>query len=313
MNYRSIADLANAIDIGLCKIPNAVDLIVGVPRSGMLAASIIALKLNLPLTDLNSFIENRVLNSGSTRNKRGELKRTLDARNVLIVDDSIYSGGSIKKTKDILSEVKLEIAIFYCAIFVTQKSKKLCDIFFEIVEPPRMFEWNVMHHPLLNECCVDIDGILCDDPSDKQNDDGVNYIEFIRTAQSRHKNEQFIGHLVTSRLEKYREQTEYWLKSVGVNYGTLHMLDLPDAITRRKLSAHGSFKGEIYKSLKSTSLFIESEIDQAASICAYSGKPVLCLPLNKMFYPGGLENFIYQKKRNSRNFLKKLKHKIFGK
>ena len=46
MNYRNIADLNNTILQRLHIIPRDFDLIVGVPRSGMLPANLLALYLN---------------------------------------------------------------------------------------------------------------------------------------------------------------------------------------------------------------------------------------------------------------------------
>ena len=47
-----------------------------------------------------------------------------------------------------------------------------------------------------------------------------------------------INTIVTSRLEKYREPTEKWLKDHGVKYKQLIMLDLPSAEERRKQGCH---------------------------------------------------------------------------
>lgn len=69
MNYRSLNDLSRLSTECAGKIPNDVDLVVGIPRSGMLVASIIALKQNLPLTDLYSFLRNDDLKKGSTDRK----------------------------------------------------------------------------------------------------------------------------------------------------------------------------------------------------------------------------------------------------
>lgn len=56
MNFRTINDLNNLISKNLDKIPKDIDLIVGVPRSGLFVANLIALYLNLPLTDFDSFL-----------------------------------------------------------------------------------------------------------------------------------------------------------------------------------------------------------------------------------------------------------------
>lgn len=72
---------------------------------------------------------------------------------------------------------------------------------------PRVFEWNVLHHPVLNDACVDIDGVLCRDPTPAENDDGRKYREFLSTVEPTIVPGQRIGHLVTSRLEQYRPKT----------------------------------------------------------------------------------------------------------
>ena len=56
MNFRTINDSNNLISKNLDKIPKDIDLIVGVPRSGLFVANLIALYLNLPLTDFDSFL-----------------------------------------------------------------------------------------------------------------------------------------------------------------------------------------------------------------------------------------------------------------
>jgi len=54
MNYRNISDLNKIILKKLSIIPRDIDLIVGVPRSGMMPANLLALYLNKPYTDLHS-------------------------------------------------------------------------------------------------------------------------------------------------------------------------------------------------------------------------------------------------------------------
>lgn len=60
MNYRSIVDLNSDIKKWISELPNDLDLIVGIPRSGLLVANLLALHLNLPLTDVEGLIENRI-------------------------------------------------------------------------------------------------------------------------------------------------------------------------------------------------------------------------------------------------------------
>lgn len=284
MNYRSIADLSNTIRKNIHEIPRDVDLIVGVPRSGMLAANILALNLNLRFCDINSFVNDVALIQGRTRQSRHPLlEYPSQAKHALIVDDSIYSGMSLDFVKSKIEEKSLVKKVTYCAIYAAPLSAKLVDIYLELVKLPRLFEWNLMHRPFLSECCVDIDGVLCVDPTDEQNDDGPAYIEFIESAQPLAIPSYPVGHLVTSRLEKYRSETERWLAEHGIEYQKLHMLDLPDAKTRRQLGCHASFKAGIYRKLRDTSLFIESEPVQAIQIANSSGKPALSFSTQQFY------------------------------
>jgi uncharacterized HAD superfamily protein len=133
----------------------------------------------------------------------------------------------------------------------------------------------VLNHTILEKSCFDIDGVLCVDPSSEQNDDGPKYREFILNAKPLFIPGATIGALVTSRLEKYRPETEEWLKKNNIRYKELYMLDLPDMAARQKANSHGSFKASVYKS-NAFKLFVESEPRQAAEINRLTGKPVLC-------------------------------------
>ena len=62
--YRSISDMNNIILRNLHIFPHDIDLVVGIPRSGMMPANLIALYLNKPYTDIDSFISGRILGAG---------------------------------------------------------------------------------------------------------------------------------------------------------------------------------------------------------------------------------------------------------
>ncbi|MFX1264154.1 MAG: glycosyltransferase [Promethearchaeota archaeon] len=257
------------------KLPADLDLIVGIPRSGLLAASLLALYLNLPITDIDGLCEKRVLETGLYR-KFGKVFDFSRCKKVLVIDDSINSGATIEKAKSAIQHANLPYKIYYTAIYVTSTSQEFVDFWCEVVDQPRYFEWNVMHHPNLKRSCVDLDGILCRDPTESENDDGDKYRSFLVSAEPLIIPSVEIGWIVTCRLEKYRHLTEEWLKKHGIRYTNLAMMDLPDKKTRLDLGKHALFKAEVYKS-SHTILFIESSPVQAQEIAARSGKDVLCL------------------------------------
>lgn len=285
MNFRTYEDLSHIINNNLHKIPEEVDLIVGIPKSGIMVASIIALHLNLPLTDIDSLLEGKIYQSGSTKKRDNWIKDPKDARKILIVDDSSISGNSIKKVKETMKNYKYKNKLVYLVALATNYTAPLVDIYLDICESPRMFEWNYMHHAFLENACVDIDGVLCQDPTEEENDDGKNYKRFISNVKPRVIPTRKIGYLVTTRLEKYRKQTENWLKKNNIKYDKLIMLDLPSKEERIKLGNHGKYKGEQYKKLKDTIIFIESDPRQAIIIAKISGKPVFCVGNSKFYTP----------------------------
>ncbi len=290
MNYRSLSHLSQLSTECAGKIPNDIDLVVGIPRSGMLVASIIALKQNLPLTDLYSFLRNDDLKKGTTRTyKHAELVKPQDAKKILLVDDSISSAKSMFAA---VEQVKAIYArdVVTMAVFAERHNQHLVDMHLELVEQPRVFEWNIMHHEFLKHACLDIDGVLCVDPDVMQNDDGPKYRDFLACTRPLFIPSVKVAHLVTSRLEKYRAETEEWLQRNGVEYGALHMLDLPTAEERRRLSIHAKFKAEVYAKHPLTRLFVESEEKQAHEIMKLSGKPVYCIETNEMYVPGQVYN-----------------------
>ena len=283
MNYRSISDMNDAILRNLHRIPPDIDLIVGVPRSGMFAAELLALLINVQLTDLDSYSEGRVFTSGITK-RIGKKTKEAAQQKVLVIDDSINGGTAMQNARDRIAEAAIEDIVLFAAVYGSKPNHPEADLVMETVAQPRMFQWNFMHHKFLRQSCIDIDGVLCHDPSKEENDDGPIYARFLEQARPLYRFTRPLGTLVTSRLEKYREPTEAWLKSQGVRYETLRMLDLPSKKERQRLGIHGAFKAEVYRE-SDASLFIESENAQAFKIAEISGKPTLCLQTHKLILP----------------------------
>ncbi len=280
MYYRNITDLNNIILKKLSILPRDFDLIVGIPRSGMLPANILALYLNKPLTDLNSFVNGHVYKAG----ERGQFFDIKEFKKILIVDDSIASGSALEKCKTSIKDISQNFEISFCVIYVIPGKEKLVDYYFESVPLPRYFQWNILNHTSLEKACFDIDGVLCPDPTEQQNDDGPLYKDFILNAPPLFIPGAKIGTIVTSRLEKYREETEIWLKKNNVKYKKLEMLDLPDKEARIKAGNHGQFKASVYGSSTDYILFIESNYHQAVEINHITKKPVLCTENFQMIF-----------------------------
>lgn len=101
MNYISLETLMNDIrdSINLLSKHNF-DLVVGIPRSGMIPAYLISLYLNIDVTDVNSFILNTPIQRGSTRTSGKRIYNPHDAQRILLVDDSFSTGKSMRNILD---------------------------------------------------------------------------------------------------------------------------------------------------------------------------------------------------------------------
>jgi uncharacterized HAD superfamily protein len=312
LNFVTYSQLNNDISRNLHKLPIDIDLVVGIPRSGLLVAAIVALYRNIPFTDVDTLLSGRFYNAGSTRKSDRWIKSLDEAKHILIIDDSISTGEAMNRAREQINSMGLHCKKTYCAVYALPTNLMSVDVFFKICNHPRMFEWNYMHHWGLKHACVDIDGVLCEDPGFLQNDDSRRYENFLANATPKIIPTQPIGYLVTCRLEKYRSLTESWLRKHNVEYEHLIMLDAPDAATRLRDFNQGEFKGDIYRNT-GCFIFIESSYEQAIDICNIAKKPVFCTENSQLIMSDKIEAHVSNLLNDWRITSKKLARKVFSK
>jgi len=299
LNYRSIKTLNQHIFDWIPKLPRDIDLIVGIPRSGLLVANLLALYLNLPLADVESFTNSRIIGSGHRANIENPDRFFQPKRKVLIIDDSVVTGTEIQRVKKVIQESNLHHTIYYAAVYLAPGQEDVVDFFYELVPMPRVFEWNFMHHGDIGNWCIDVDGVLCRDPTDEENDDGDKYLQFLKTAEPLILPSLPLGWLITCRLEKYRQITEEWLQKHGIKYKDLFMMNFPTKEARIASGSHASFKASHYKRT-SANLFIESSLKQAMEIAKLSGKYVLCTETRDRISPSYIARKIQNQQQTFR-------------
>ncbi len=307
--FKSYEDLISDIRKNIGKVQGfGFDLIVGIPRSGMIPAYIISAYLNIDCTDVDSLVENRPLQKGITRNTKGSLVYPAEAKQILLVDDSIYSGNAFELAK---SKIPAELAakIKTLAVYTSDLSKKLVDNYFEYIDGTKIFEWGIFHNNIISKTCIDIDGVLCRDPLPEENDDGEKYLNFIRNAEPLFLPTGKAYALVSNRLEKYRYETETWLKKHGIKYKRLVLLNLASKEERLKIDPGIEHKGKFLKNSDAI-FFLESAYNQSISIAKVSGKPVYCVDRNKFINPGIAASLKNNPGGVFRKFFNKVKHKI---
>jgi orotate phosphoribosyltransferase len=286
LNYRSVADLNRCIVAQQHRLPRDIDLVVGIPRNGLLAANLIALHLNLPMADLDGYLAGRLV-GGGVRLQTNDIPQDIGSLKALVVDDSIHSGQALNEAKERINAAGLEENVVYACVFADPNATDKVDFYFDTCPMPRVFEWNIMHQIHLERSCVDIDGVLCRDPREEENDDGQRYEQFVATVESLVVPSVPVGWLVTCRLEKYRKSTVEWLARQGIRYRHLVMMNHPDKASRVASGGHASFKASVYRRVDAV-LFIESSMKQAADIAQLTGRDVFCMETREMINPSFL-------------------------
>ncbi len=243
----------------------------------------LATQLNVPLVDVDGFIEGRIYRHGSTKSAPDINRALSDDRTVVILDDMVGSGRAIRELKATIADRGIKGHIFYCAVWGTVRSHPDVDCVLQKTDEDPIFPWNLMHHVILAQSCVDIDGVLCANPQEHESFEGRSYDQFLESAISLHRTSGKIGWLVTSRLEKHREVTEKWLAAHGVDYENLVMATPED-----KMNAP-AYKARIYAKTGAR-MFIESEEAEAAIISKLSKRPVICIGSLEMVYPDDVDS-----------------------
>lgn len=279
MKYISYMEMVADAKAFARKLPSDTVGVLGIPRSGMMVASIIAQELDLPLGEVHNFSAH-----GGVFMRAG---RRLDrfphtSGSVVVIDDSLYAGAAMEQAAISLRTSPMSHYRFYRAVlYMAPGGEGKVEFFHRIVETPRLFEWNWRHSDILESAMVDMDGIVCEDPT--CGDHQPAYETFLRDAATLFKIRREIGAIVTGRLRKYEPETRNWLRRHCVQYNDLLMHPAKTPGERKGASGIALWKAEEYAAEPQAELFVESEHEQAKFIHAHSGKPVFCPTTGEVF------------------------------
>lgn len=270
------------------KVPHDVDFIIGIPRSGVIAASVISEFLNKPLIDIDSFVCGAKPTGG--RRSRFHVNSGNVRPKVLVVDDTIFHGRSMNSARQKLIPFAGRYEFIYMVVYLEGPHNEI-DVWLEDLRGYTenfhsfvIYEWNIFHHiPKFMEVCIyDIDGVLCVNPPDERT--GQEYIDYIENAIPLFTPTVMIGEIVSYRLSKYDDITRDWLQKNHIEYGKLTMFPAQSWEERHKSGiSPAEFKAEIYKKQTWAKLFVESSDKQAQEIHQITNKPVYCVETNRMY------------------------------
>lgn len=163
MRYITLNDMMQTVRRNIWKIPHDIDFVIGVPRSGMICGSVVSEFINVPLIDLNSFVQG-VEPSGGMRLSLVKSNSGNTKPKVLMMDDTVFNGTSMRKSKTILQPFKDRYEFVYCVCYLEGKAVDEVDIYLEDVRcnTDVIYEWNIFnHHPHIMKRCMYVIWMVC--------------------------------------------------------------------------------------------------------------------------------------------------------
>jgi hypothetical protein len=257
--------------------------VVGVARSGLLPASILATQLHLPLWSVGVGGDVVSVGHGHRFTPAGTVA------SVVIVDDTVHSGQSLSKVFPAVRAQFPNAVIERAAVYTTSAGRRFVDHAAAIYDGAHYLEWNFANGLIGRRAAFDLDGIICHDPKPEQDDDGQRYADFIRNAQLFHlPRRDTVPAIITARPESCRQSTAEWLARHGVKYGRLVMRDFGRPPAAEWVATIGAWKAA--KLLEcGQSFFVESSPALAQEIANRSGHRVLCPAAERVFHPASIE------------------------
>lgn len=249
------------------------DAVIGIPRSGMVVASQMSIRLGIPLYSLGEYGP-VYLGGGLRVRRRGGSAEPVKA---IMVEDSTASGHSLLEAEKWMDGLMEKWGVCKAAIYSVPGQIENLEEYHRELDLPHWFEWNLIWNKWIMDqwkVGVDFDGILCPDFTPDQDDDGWRYLDAMKKARCLVPSGTHIYAIVTARLEKYRPWTEDWLTKHGITYEHLIMGPWGDRNERSKVCL-GSYKADHCEAL-GVGMFIESCPVQSEVMRSRRYQPVLC-------------------------------------
>ena len=297
INYISYNQMFDDIRNNLGRLPRA-DLVLSIPRSGLVPAAVITKFLNVNTMTINKFcdiVENsediqEALHKELVKSDFSVVFQAKEIKNILVVDDTVYSGRQIEKWSErVHGDCFKEFDIIFLTIY--KEWNVSGDIFLVDLFPvtkdsiikSSLYEWTIWNRrDLMPYIAFDLDGVFCVDPPDDHDTEAYeNYLQHPIPLYTPVLNKGYSTNVITYRIEKYRDVTSKFLANRGIEC-TLYMVGCDTREERNSTCNPAVYKTAVLKTLNVV-LYVESNDWEAQAIHQLWGKPVLCIQTNKIY------------------------------
>lgn len=253
--FRSYQSFARDIRAWLNHLP-PISAVAGVPRSGVIAAAIIAQERHVPLVPVEQL----------EQSARPSISRPL-ARHTgptLVIDDTCWRGRAMVAVRDQLHAP----GVIFGAVYAHARTHELLDVWgYKLTARAHTFDWNLFSDAIASTLATDLDGVLADESIP-----GIRGGPKCAPLAPAH---QEIHAIITGRPERHRRVTEKWLQQHEIDYRHLYMLpdDAPPGF-----ASVVKFKGSVFRRLHDKQrvvAYVESCPRQARWIADATKLPVV--------------------------------------
>lgn len=263
VTFKSLRDLNRDIQTKLLpQLPRDIGIVYGIPRSGMIPASILATALGARLG---------MIGGAPAFGDREKLKVLREGAKILLVDDSIHSGKAMQVARSMLSP---GATVYTCAVYTRPRTLPLIDFYAEIVDGPRLFQWNFMGIRATATYTWGLDGVICERTGSDEDRSTEGGRDTIVDARPLYLPQVKVKAIVADRPESWRDATEAWLGRYGVQCERLIMRSSTDP-ARGPLNSSADFKAEHYA--PESPLLVEGADSLARAIARLTSRPVLSI------------------------------------
>jgi hypothetical protein len=247
----------------------SIELVVGVTRSGLVPASIVAARLHRPLMTASHL--GRLVDVSQGKRFTGHGAET---RHVLVLDGTAALAGTIGDVTPLIRKRFPRAQITRAVVYAHPHGQHEVDLFWAELAGAHFLEWNWQNAGHGEHCGFDFDGILCRDttPGEMRLTD-IPPLYLPRRLP--------VPLIASGRGEECREASQSWLTRHGVRW---ERLELRPAHVPFEAHTIALWKADVFASSGCT-LFAESDPIQARLINERTGKPVLCPELGQVLPP----------------------------
>ena len=251
--------------------------IVGIPRSGMLPASIMATLTDGQLWQTTgSGVE--PISSGLRYDRLGSKPAM-----VYLVDDSIWSGMAMGRAAEAIHKKWPKAQIERIALISHSSAVRKVERFHSVYDH-HFFEWNYANGPFSDRIAWDMDGVLCEDFTAGEVKTETRYLKALRQMPT--TTIRPVKHpltIITARPERFRLETMKWLTASSFRVENLIMSPWT------KIDGHDADKvarwkaDEFNKLLDDKTIYVESDRSLAHGIFQHIKRgTVLAVPTSEV-------------------------------